>query len=79
MDIVIGPILHRAGAYAFDTWTAGVGLNRGYPYHRIGDADYARKAAIREAARSRGLPPLVCPTIDEFVAKTPHGELRNAA
>jgi hypothetical protein len=42
MDIVIGPVLRRADGYRFDTWTAGKGMTRGYPYRRVEDAHYAR-------------------------------------
>ena len=47
MDIIIGPILKRAGGYVFDTWNALEGLSQGYPYRRIEDANYARNATIR--------------------------------
>ena len=63
MQMVIGPILNRAGSYAFDTWTAVGGVNYGYPYRRIEDAIYARKVAALNAASSAR----VCQTIDEFV------------
>jgi hypothetical protein len=63
MQMVIGPILNRAGSYVFDTWTAGGGVNCGYPYRRIEDAIYARKVAALNAASSAR----VCQTIDEFV------------
>ena len=44
MGTVIGPVLTRADGYGFDTWTAGKGVIRGYPYRRIEDAYYARYA-----------------------------------
>ena len=44
MGTVIGPVLTRADRYGFDTWTAGKGVIRGYPYRRIEDAYYARNA-----------------------------------
>ena len=43
MAVVIGPVLTRAGGYAFDAWTPESGLSRGYVYRRIEDAYYARK------------------------------------
>jgi hypothetical protein len=62
--MIIGPILKRAGGYVFDTWRSGEGLNPGYPYRRIEDANYARNAAIRSDR------PVVCHTLDEFHAQT---------
>ena len=51
MGIVIGPVLRRADGYGFDIWNAGNGVTRGYPYRRIEDAHYARKAEIRHWRR----------------------------
>jgi hypothetical protein len=62
--MIIGPILKRAGGYVFDTWRSGEGLNPGYAYRRIEDASYARNAAIRSDG------PVVCHTVDEFLAQT---------
>jgi hypothetical protein len=67
MDMIIGPILKRAGGYVFDTWSECEGLNRGYPYRRIEDANYARNAAIRTDAT---LSATVCHTLDDFMALT---------
>src|SRR5260370_37279388 len=50
MGIVIGPVLRRADGYSFDTWTAGKGVTRGYPYRRIEDAHYAPHAEIQPPA-----------------------------
>ena len=70
MAIVIGPVLGRADGYGFDTWTAGKGVSRGYLYHRIEDAHYARNAEIKASARGRAPSAIVCQTIDEFIAKS---------
>jgi hypothetical protein len=69
MNIVIGPVLRRADGYAFDTWTAGKGVTRSYPYHRIDQAYYAQNAEIKASARSRAPAAIVCQTLDEFVVK----------
>ena len=53
MNLVIGPVLRRADGYAFDTWTAGKGVTRSYPYHRVEQAYYARKAEIKASAQGR--------------------------
>ena len=69
MNIVIGPVLSRADGYAFDTWTAGRGVARSYPYRRIDQAYYARNAEIEASARSRARAAVVCQTLDEFIVK----------
>jgi hypothetical protein len=69
MNIVIGPVLSRAQGYAFDTWTAGKGLTRSYPYHRVEQAYYARNAEIKAFAQSRAAAAIVCQTLDEFIVK----------
>ena len=69
MNIVIGPVLSRADGYAFDTWTAGKGVTRSYPYRRIDKAHYARNAEIKASAQSRARGAIVCQTLDEFVMK----------
>jgi len=68
MAIVIGPTLKRADGYRFDTWTAATGVSRGYPYHRIEDAHYARKATINASAQGRAPAAIICQTLDEFIA-----------
>ena len=72
MSIVIGPVLRCADGYGFDTWTAGKGMTRGYPYHRIEDAHYARNAEIKASARGRA-------PSEEFIAKSTGYEMLAAA
>jgi hypothetical protein len=69
MNIVIGPVLRRADGYAFDTWTAGKGMTRSYPYYRIDQAYYAQNAEIKASAQSRAMTAIVCQTLDEFIVK----------
>ena len=76
MDIAIGPVLRRADGYGFDIWTASKGVTRGYPYRRIEDAHYARKAEIKALAQGRAV---VCQTLDEFIAKSTGYEMLAAA
>jgi hypothetical protein len=78
MDIVIGPLLRRAGEYRFDTWTAR-GVSRGYLYHRIEDAHYARNAEIKASVRGRAPSTIVCQTLEEFIAKCTGYEMLAAA
>ena len=68
MHVVVGPIVTRDGGFAFDSWTPGQGLSRGYPYWRIEDANYARKAQIRSGAGSVAGPLVACSTLDEFTS-----------
>ena len=79
MGTVIGPVLTRADRYGFDTWTAGKGVIRGYPYRRIEDAHYARKAEIRALSQGRAVAAIVCQTVDEFIAKSTGYEMLAAA
>lgn len=79
MDIIIGPILKRAGGYVFDTWNALEGLSQGYPYRRIEDANYARNATIRAGESKADLRAIVCYTLDEFMARTVNVEVLTAA
>jgi len=66
MHALIGPILLKEGRYAFDLWTAEEGLSRGYPYHRIEDAHYARNAEIRSLRRAPCSSTMACGTLEEF-------------
>jgi hypothetical protein len=79
MGIVIGPVLRRTDGYGFDIWTAGKGVTRGYPYRRIEDAHYARKAEIKASAQARAVAASVCQTLDEFIAKSTGYEMLAAA
>src|ERR1700730_17136754 len=69
MNLVIGPVLRRADGYAFDTWTAGKGVTRSYPYHRVEHAYYARNDEIKASVRGRAPAAIVSQTLDEFIVK----------
>jgi hypothetical protein len=79
MGTIIGPVLRRADGYRFDTWTAGKGVTRGYPYRRIEDAHYARSAEIKASVRDRAASAIVCQTLDEFIARSTGCEMLAAA
>jgi hypothetical protein len=68
MEMIIGPILKRAGGYVFDTWNVREGLNPCFSYRRIEDAAYARNVTIRTGHSS--LSAIVCHTLDEFLTQT---------
>jgi hypothetical protein len=70
MPVILGPVLTRAGGYAFDAWTPEDGVRRGYVYCRIEDAYYARKAEIRSPAKGHASRIVACSTVDEFVRAT---------
>jgi hypothetical protein len=69
MNVIIGPVLVRGGAYAFNAWTPDRGLIRGYAYLRIDDAYYARHAMLAEERETADREPLVCDTLDAFRAE----------
>jgi hypothetical protein len=50
-------------------WTADKGVTRSYPYHRVEQAYYARKAEIKASAQGRAPAAVVCQTLDEFIVK----------
>ena len=70
MQIVVGPVLARKGAYAFDCWTPEGGLNRGYAYGRVEDAHYARNVEIRSRKEGDSDHMIACNTVDDFVRLT---------
>jgi hypothetical protein len=67
--MIIGPVLARAGAYAFSVWSPEAGLRQGYAYRRIEDAYYARRAALDGERRATGCDPVVCATLEAFQAE----------
>ena len=70
MIVILGPVLTRAGGYAFDAWTSEGGLSRGYVYRCIEDAYYARKAELRSPGQRYPGHIVACNTVDEFVQAT---------
>jgi hypothetical protein len=50
MDILTGPVSRRTDGYALTAWAADNGVTRGYPYHRIEDARFARNVEIGDHA-----------------------------
>jgi hypothetical protein len=70
MLVIIGPILTRERGYAFDSWSPGDGLRRGYIYHRIEDAYYARNVEIRARGGDFLHQTVNCNTLDDFMRST---------
>ena len=69
MYTVVGPVHTQAKGYAFDVWTPEAGLRLGFPYIRIQDAHYARRAEIRQHHDRDQISARICTTIDEFVSE----------
>jgi len=59
---IAGPVLRRAGGYAFDTWTGAAGLQCSFAYRRIEDAIRARRITAGQSGM------VLCSTVDEFGA-----------
>ena len=79
MGVIVGPVMRCADGYRFETWTASKGVTRGYSYHQIEDALYARNSEIRTSARGGASAAIACRRLDEFVARTTGCETRHAA
>ncbi|HVJ52854.1 MAG TPA: hypothetical protein VM689_10350 [Aliidongia sp.] len=69
MPVVLGPVIKKEGGYGFDIWVADKGLSYGFPYRRLEDAYYARKARIGESVQ-QGAESIACHTMEEFLAET---------
>ena len=65
INIVIGPVLARAGGYIYETWTPEQGLCDSYVYPRIDNAYYARAVEIAHY-KKQGAYERICETVDEF-------------
>jgi hypothetical protein len=65
-QILVGPVVSRNGGFAFDTFCAPDGLKRGYPYRRVEQANYDRKATLLGLQLSREFVTTACETILEF-------------
>jgi len=70
MLLAIGPVLTRERGYAFDFWSSGDGLRRGYVYRRIENAYYAHKVEIRARDRAHAERTVTCSTLDDFMRST---------
>ena len=69
MHTVVGTVVVTTeGGFGFDLWTPEEGLSRGFSYHRIEDAYYARKIEIRSRTKSLAGPMVACINLDEFAS-----------
>jgi hypothetical protein len=65
-QILVGPVVSRNGGFAFDTFCTPNGLKRGYPYRRVEQANYDRKATLLGLQLSHDFVTTACETIFEF-------------
>jgi hypothetical protein len=66
LNVVVGPVLARAGGYVYETWTPQQGLCGSFVYPRIDNAYYARAVEIAHYRRRGAFDTKICDTIDEF-------------
>ena len=66
LNIVVGPVLARAGGYVYETWTPSQGLCGSFIYPRIDNAYYARAVEIAHYQQAGVRDPKICDTVDEF-------------
>jgi hypothetical protein len=66
INVVVGPVLARAGGYVYETWTPQQGLCGSFVYPRIDNAYYARAVEIAQFQRRSPRQAKICDTIDEF-------------
>ena len=64
--VLVSPVISRNGGYAFDTFAASDGLKRGFPYRRVEQANYDRKATLLGFHLPHGFIMLACETAHEF-------------
>lgn len=66
MDMLIGPLLERNGAYGYDIFTVKEGLRSSFRYPRLDAARYDQRALIAETRRDPRYNVLICETQTEF-------------
>ena len=64
--MLIGPIVCRSGGFAFDIFSAGRGLIRGFVYRRVEQAHYDRRATLAQHRRTPNVALCACETEVEF-------------
>jgi len=66
MDLLIGPLLERKGAYGYDTFTLAEGLRSSFRYRRVEEARYDQRALIAESERDPRCKIRMCETLSEL-------------
>jgi hypothetical protein len=66
-DLLIGPLIERAGKFCYDVFTADEGLKSSFSYRRIEEARYDRRAFLAEARRNPRHKVRLCETLKEFL------------
>jgi hypothetical protein len=66
-DLLIGPLIERAGRFCYDIFTPEEGLKSSFSYRRIEEARYDRRAFLAEARRDPRHKARICETLKEFL------------
>jgi hypothetical protein len=66
MELLIGPLIERNGAYGYDTFTPSEGLRSSFRYLRLDAARYDQRALAAEAKRDTRSTVRICETQIEF-------------
>jgi hypothetical protein len=66
MELLIGPLIERNGAYGYDTFTPSEGLRSSFRYPRLDAARYDQRALVAEAKRVSRFAVRLCETQAEF-------------
>jgi hypothetical protein len=66
-ELLIGPLIERAGKFCYDVFTADEGLKSSFGYRRIEQARHDRRTLIAEARRDPRRKIRVCETLKEFL------------
>jgi hypothetical protein len=66
-DLLIGPLIERAGRFCYDVFTPDEGLKSSFSYRRIDEARYDRRTFLAEARRDTRRKVRICETLNEFL------------
>jgi hypothetical protein len=66
-DLLIGPLIERAGRFCYDVFTRDEGLKSSFSYRRIDEARYDRRVFLAEARRDTRRKVRLCETLNEFL------------
>ncbi|HZS81565.1 MAG TPA: hypothetical protein VFA50_01740 [Stellaceae bacterium] len=69
VKVLVGPVVARDGGFAFDTFSPTEGLKRGFPYRRIDQANYDRKATLHGFHLPLGFVMMACETAADFAKR----------
>jgi hypothetical protein len=67
IELLIGPLIERAGKFCYDVFTLDEGLKSSFSYRRIEEARHDRRTLIAEARRDPRRKVRLCETLKEFL------------